>query len=219
MGKTRRTYLVALGLVLLMLVYVTVGFVFPKHPESSSASSSQQPNFLRRNYVTCQTSKGPFTVQLDHDAAPNSVRQFLRLVDSGFFNKIAFFRVNESITQFGVRGRGVEPKVTSEWTRDLNKEPVRELRAPWKRGVFALIGGTHMIIVKRDSTVMGQNNHDTVAGWVDEQGMQTIDSLFAYNDVINNPKGGGPDQRALYAEGWAYLDRDYPKVDYITSCQ
>lgn len=217
MGKTRRTYSVALGLVLLVLAYVAVGAVFPA--SSPQPPPPPQPSLLRRNYVTCQTSKGPFTVQLDYDAAPNSVRQFLHLVDSGFFAKIAFFRVNESITQFGVRGRGTGPRVTSEWTRDLNKEPVRELRTPWKRGVFALIGGTHMIIVKRDSTVMGQNNHDTVAGWVDEQGMQTIDALFAYNDVINNPKGGGPDQRALYAQGWAYLDREYPKVDYITSCQ
>jgi hypothetical protein len=45
-----------------------------------------------------------------------------------------------------------------------------------------------MVIVKRESN--GKNNHDTVAGRIDEQGMQLIDSLYAYNDIINNPKDG-----------------------------
>lgn len=227
----KRVNVVVVGLAAVMLlvaVYILVAMVFVRvqhvdRPQSSSSSTTAIEHhkpalMMRKNYVQCDTSKGPFTVQLDWEASPNSAAQFVKMVDAGYFDRIAFFRVNKDITQFGVRERHTGKKMDLDWERDLNPEQDREKRLPWKRGVLALIGGPQMIIVKRDSKVMGKNNHDTVAGWIDEEGMKTIDKLYAYNDVIDNPKGGGPDQTKVYSEGWTYLNREYPLVDYILGC-
>ena len=44
--------------------------------------------------------------------------------------------------------------------------------------------------------------------------MDVIDSLYkGYGEGA--PKGEGPDQMKLQAEGNPYLERDFPKLDYV----
>ena len=46
------------------------------------------------------------------------------------------------------------------------------------------------------------------------EGMAVVDSLYAgYGD--GPPSGFGPDQMRLMAEGNAYLEREFPKLDFI----
>ena len=48
---------------------------------------------------------------------------------------------------------------------------------------------------------------------------KVFDNLFAYNDIIDNPKGGpGPDQSLIYLQGWSYLQNQFPLVDRVYSC-
>ena len=47
------------------------------------------------------------------------------------------------------------------------------------------------------------------------EGMNVVDSLYsAYGEGA--PDGPGPDQEILRAQGNAYLQRAFPKLDYIT---
>jgi peptidyl-prolyl cis-trans isomerase A (cyclophilin A) len=46
------------------------------------------------------------------------------------------------------------------------------------------------------------------------EGMDVVDSLYAgYGEGA--PNGRGPTQRAIQTRGNAYLDRDFPKLDFI----
>lgn len=168
--------------------------------------------------IECLTSKGTLVITLSPETAPNGVAELTKMVRANFFEDIAFFRVNEDITQFGVRERTFKYKST--WERDLN-HPDKKQRKPWRRGDVAMIGGTQMVIVKKDSRVMGLNDHDTVVGRISENDMKAIiDHLYMYNDIIDHPKRGpGPDQTEVYRKGWSYLNERFPLVDKIIRCK
>jgi len=57
--------------------------------------------------VVLDTSAGPITLELDRAKAPITVDNFLKYVDSGFFNNLVFHRV---ITNFMIQGGGFEDK-------------------------------------------------------------------------------------------------------------
>ena len=140
---------------------------------------------------------------------------------------VAFFRVNEWITQFGQVGKEYKlPKAPGmnydkdDEVRDRNPFQNKASRIPFKRGDMNLLGGTQYTIVRKPNRHMGVEDHDTVVGRISESDMQrVIDKLYAYNDIIDHPKRGpGPDQTMIWQYGWAYLDRDFPLVDRIKGC-
>jgi peptidyl-prolyl cis-trans isomerase A (cyclophilin A) len=46
------------------------------------------------------------------------------------------------------------------------------------------------------------------------EGMEVVDRLYAgYGEGA--PRGRGPDQGRMQAEGNAYLERDFPKLDFV----
>jgi hypothetical protein len=201
-------------------------------PPRAGASSSPQPRppVLASSVILCESTKGPFRIRLaPASESPKSTRFLTHLVQSGFWEVgggVAFFRVNEWITQFGAKGREYKlPRVagmsTDDHTRDANPEPDSAKRPPFKRGDMSLLGGTQFMIVRKPNRHMGVFDRDTVVGRISEPDMQNvIDRLFAYNDIIDHPKRGpGPDQTEIYRRGWAYLDALFPKVDRITSCR
>jgi cyclophilin family peptidyl-prolyl cis-trans isomerase len=175
-------------------------------------------------WITCSTSKGPLNIKLNPNEAPNSVKALLTLVDEQWFsNKIAFFRVNDHAVQFGAVPNDSVKDIISPWDRDPHPEPIKSKRKPgdWIRGDVAMIGGTQMVIVRQNGTQMGMNDLDTVVGRIELEGSmaQVIDRLYAYPDVIHHPTEHGPDQRQIFKDGWSYLDKEFPKVDYIESCK
>ena len=172
----------------------------------------------KSDVISCQTSKGDIDITLDPVSAPNGVIELKRMVQNKFLTDMAFFRVNDDITQFGVREKVFKYK--SNWKRDRHHESLKAKRKPWTRGVMAMIGGTQMVIVKKDSKVMGLNNHDTIVGRLDEKSMMVIDKLYAYNDIIDHPhRGAGPDQTDVYLKGWKYLEEIFPLIDRIITCE
>ncbi len=73
-----------------------------------------------------KTSKGNFTIQLDADAAPNTVNSFVFLAQKGYFNGIAFHRivsnfVIQSGDPTGTGSGGPGYKVTEEPNQVSNK--------------------------------------------------------------------------------------------------
>jgi len=56
--------------------------------------------------VKLHTNKGVITLQLDAEKAPNTVKNFLEYVNSGFYSNTIFHRV---IANFMIQGGGYEP--------------------------------------------------------------------------------------------------------------
>ena len=62
-----------------------------------------------RSQVLVQTSKGDIVIDLYPDQAPETVKNFLRLVDSGFYNDLIFHRV---IPGFMIQAGGYDRQLT-----------------------------------------------------------------------------------------------------------
>lgn len=65
--------------------------------------------------VLMKTSKGDVTLELDADKAPDTVGNFLRYVDEGFYDGTVFHRV---IKNFMIQGGGFTPDMKQKKTRD-----------------------------------------------------------------------------------------------------
>jgi peptidyl-prolyl cis-trans isomerase B (cyclophilin B) len=81
-----------------------------EHPASFNFSKST----LKGNkMVKLHTNKGIITLQLDAEKAPNTVKNFLDYVNSGFYSGTIFHRV---IANFMIQGGGFEPGMTQKKT-------------------------------------------------------------------------------------------------------
>lgn len=186
----------------------------------------------------CVTTRGDFEVQLRPDLAPIGAERIRNMVELGFFDQgIAFFRVNQWITQFGAdqlpgnrndgdpfykvrsnRGNDVHPDLTNVSSSSQSQKVL----TPWTRGTLANIGGgsgTQMVVVITPNARMGSLAHDAPAGFV-TKGMDTVfDRLYQYGDIIDHPKGDpGPTQGGIFKEGLDYVHREFPQTDIIKSC-
>lgn len=178
----------------------------------------------------CETTKGEFEVEFHPKLAPRSVARIKRVIQLQYFDqRIPFFRVNSWITQFGVSWLGRKPDPFAElrrpWTQDVHPygpgnspaDAQERKRHPWKLGTFALIGGNHFLIVRRPNPQMGTNPQDAPCGTVIrglDEVIQKLDN--SYGNAVDNQRG--PDQTLLAQQGNAYIDRLYPKTDYIEKC-
>jgi peptidylprolyl isomerase len=167
------------------------------------------------------TTKGNFTVELRPDLAPKSVARLKALIRAGYFENdaVAFFRVNQWITQFGCDEHDARPQFRALRVFEKNDRDTNPCnRSPWSLGTMALIGGNQMVLVLKPNDSMGTNDKDAPVGYVVD-GMDVLHSLHRYNDPIDNPKGGpGPEQGKLQAPGGAeYLRTQFPELDYIRS--
>ncbi|MGD9592603.1 MAG: peptidylprolyl isomerase [Candidatus Berkiella sp.] len=61
--------------------------------------------------IIFHTNYGPFTLELDKDAAPKTVENFLEYVNQGFYENTIFHRV---IDGFMIQGGGFEPDMVSK---------------------------------------------------------------------------------------------------------
>jgi len=182
------------------------------HP-TAEMLAEHAPDTVR---VRFETSKGPFVVEAYRDWAPNGVDRFYQLAKAGFYDGDRFFRVLTGfMAQFGLHG---DPKVTSVWRdRSFADDPVKHSNA---RGTitFAMRSApnsrtTQLFINYRDNANLDGMGFAPFG--VVTEGMAVVDSLYAeYGEGA--PDGPGPDQERASAQGNAYFQRDFPKLDYIT---
>lgn len=177
-----------------------------------SDSASTAPNVFR---VRFETSKGPFVVEAHRDWAPRGVDRFYQLVQSRYFDNVRFFRVVSSfMAQFGMHG---DPRVNAAWEKmPLQDDSVRESN---RRGslTFAQTSQPNSRRNQLFINIVNNRNLDEMGfapiGRVVD-GLAVIDSLYAdYGEAY--PNGNGPDQTRIRREGNAYLEAEYPKLDFI----
>jgi peptidyl-prolyl cis-trans isomerase A (cyclophilin A) len=160
------------------------------------------------------TSKGPFVIEVHRDWAPRGADRFYNLVKNGFFDNARFFRVIEGfMVQFGING---DPNIAAVWRdADIKDDPVKHSN---ERGTitFATAGPntrtTQVFINFADNAALDGQGFSPFGKVV--SGMEVVDKLYGgYGEGA--PNGNGPDQGRIQSQGNAYLEQDFPKLDFI----
>jgi peptidyl-prolyl cis-trans isomerase A (cyclophilin A) len=160
--------------------------------------------------VKFTTTHGDFIVEVHRDWAPLGADRFYNLVKNRFFTDAAFFRyVPNFIVQFGLPAN---PSIAQAWQNaNIKDEPVKQGN---KKGtlVYAKAGPntrtTQLFINLKDNSPLDADNFSAF-GTVTE-GMEVVQGLYS-------GYGEQPDQGAITAQGKAYLDKNFPKLDSIKS--
>ena|SRR5208283_92658 len=162
------------------------------------------------------TTKGKFTIEVTRSLSPNGADRFYNLVRSGYFKGIAFFRVVPGfMCQFGIHG---DPNVSAKWrAAAIADDPVKGSNT---RGTitFATAGPntrTTQLFINFGNNINLDGMGFSPFGKVTE-GMDVVDKINGeYGD--GPPQGPGPNQGRVQNEGNAYLQKEFPKLDYIKS--
>jgi peptidyl-prolyl cis-trans isomerase A (cyclophilin A) len=196
----------------------------PKTAAASAAKSSYDrallhPALLKDKapetyQVKFETSKGDFTVSVTRAWAPLGADRFYNLAEHHFFDNEGFFRVLKGfVAQFGI---SAYPALNAVWQKATFKDdPVTQSNKKYFV-TFATAGPstrtTQLFINLADNPRldgMGFAPYGQVT-----EGMNVVDTLYAdYGE--GPPTGSGPDQDKIQEQGKAYLDKNFPNLDYI----
>jgi len=165
--------------------------------------------------VKFDTSAGEFVIQVTRDWAPHGADRFYNLVRNGFYDEARFFRaIANFMVQFGING---DPGVSAVWRNAmLPADPVKQsnLRGyiTYAMGASPTTRTTQVFINFRNNTNLDKMGFAPFGQVV--SGMDVVDKI---NTVYGEgaPRGKGPEQGRVQAEGNAYLIKNFPKLDYI----
>ena len=159
-----------------------------------------------------ETSKGRFEIEVHRDWAPLAADRFFNLVKYGFYDSNRFFRVRPGfVAQWGIHG---DPFIQRAW-RDANlkDEPVKQSNL---RGFVSFTNEnspqsryTQVFINLRDNPELDKDNFPAFGQVI--SGMENVDTLYG---GYAGPKE--PDGRRIIREGNEYLQKEYPRLDFIT---
>jgi len=164
--------------------------------------------------VKFESSKGDFTVSVTREWAPLGADRFYNLAKHHFFDNQSFFRVLTGfIAQFGI---SAYPALNPVWEKaTIKDDPVTQSNKKYFL-TFATAGPntrtTQLFINLADNPRLDGMGFAPF-GQVTE-GMNVVDTLYAgYGEGA--PGGSGPDQDEIQKQGKPYLDKNFPKLDYI----
>ena len=165
--------------------------------------------------VELETTKGKVVIEVHRDWAPEGADRFYNMVKVGFFEHVAFFRaIDGFMVQFGMSGT---PEVQKAWNEHpLTDDPVKESNKPGYV-TFAKKGTPNS-----RTTQMFINYGDNAN--LDKMGFAPFGKVIEGMDVVNNlykgygegaPRGKGPNQMLIEKQGNAYLEKEFPELDWI----
>ncbi len=168
--------------------------------------------------VRFTTTKGAIDLLVHRDWAPRGADRLLWLIDNRYYDGARFFRVvPKFVVQFGIPPL---PAVSRAWReRRIADDSVARSNV---RGTlsFATSGPntrtTQLFINLADNARLDARGFAVVAQVV--SGMEVVDSLFSgYGEAA--PRGTGPSQDRITAEGEPYLAQGFPRLDQIRSAR
>jgi len=164
------------------------------------------PDVFRARF---ETSKGDFVVEVTRAWSPVGADRFYNLVSHGYLDGVRFFRVIEGfMAQFGINGDPTLAALLRE--ENIQDDPVVESNTRG-RVTFAKTGApnsrsTQIFINFGDNTNLDGQGFSPFGEVV--EGMEVVDQL-------HSGYGGGLDQGRIQAEGNAYLNAEFPDLDYV----
>jgi len=164
--------------------------------------------------VQFDTTQGKIVLEVDRAWSPNGADRFYNLVEIGFYQDIAFFRVIPNfMAQFGIHGT---PAINRVWQRaTIKDDPVVESN---KRGMLSFAKTnrpnsrtTQIFINFKDNLNLDGMGFSPFARVV--EGMDVVDKIYQVGE--GGPRGPGPSQRKIQSLGNTFLKEKFPKLDYI----
>jgi peptidyl-prolyl cis-trans isomerase A (cyclophilin A) len=160
------------------------------------------------------TSKGSFTITVNRAWAPLGADRFYNLVKNGFYDDARFFRVLDGfMAQVGIHAN---PTIAKAWVgARIQDDPVKQSN---RRGFVSFATGGPNTRTTQFFINFGDNANLDKMGFAPfgevTSGMNVVDRLHSgYGEGA--PSGRGPDQQRIQAEGNAYLNKDFPRLDFI----
>ena len=186
--------------------------------------------------VCCQTTKGPLSIAVHKSWAPIGADNFLSMVSSRFFHsKVGLFRALKGfLVQFGLAG---DPAVQKSFEKLqgggkggnlLDDPPWLPLGPPgrevagisrYQKGYLGYAGagknsrGTQLIMAFDSNKYLGGGSP-----WEVPFGQLVGEASYATLGAIYTKYGEAPSQGKIRNKGVAYLELEFPLIDYITSC-
>jgi len=185
----------------------------PGLPEAASSDKKPAATNMQDYQVLLETTKGNIKLDVHPEWSPKGAERFKELVELGFYDNCAFFRVLDGfMAQVGING---DPELHAKWRdKNITDDPVVESNT---RGTVSFANGgpntrsTQFFINYGDNSRLdyGFSPFAQVT-----EGMDVVDSLYkAYGEGA--PNGPGPDQQRIVFEGNDYLKKEFPMLDYI----
>jgi len=175
-----------------------------KAPAEETAPATFRVNF--------DTSRGPFVVEIIREQAPHGADRFYNLVKAKYFDGSRFYRVVPGfMAQWGA---AADPAVSRKWDIPIPDDPVQGTN---ERGTISFAASsapnsrtTHMFINFGDNARLDAMGFAPLGKVV--SGMETVDQIYSGD-------GENPDQTQIKEEGNAYLEKQFPNLDYIKTAR
>ena len=172
----------------------------------SGDMTKKAPDTFEANF---ETTKGTFVVEVERKLSPRGADRFYNLVRNGFYNGNRFFRVLPNfVVQWGMNG---DPELTRVWyNASIQDDPVQTSNV---KGTitFAKQNAPNTRTTQLFINLADNTNLDGMAfapfGRV-VQGMEIV-------EAINAEYGQTASQQKIGEEGNAYLETNFPNMDYI----
>jgi len=159
-----------------------------------------------------QTTRGDIEFLCPKDWAPIGATRIRELIGIHFFKDVAFFRViNNFVAQFGISG---DPATAAKWNDANIKDDPRVASNLAGTLTYATTGqpnsrSTQLFINLVDNTRLDALGFTPVCRISNTTGLAVAKSLYAGYDEASD------DQDKISALGNSYLEKNFPKLDYI----
>jgi peptidyl-prolyl cis-trans isomerase A (cyclophilin A) len=163
-------------------------------------------------HVVLDTTRGPVQVAVTRAEAPIGADRFYNLVKAQFFDGARFFRVVPGfVVQFGMAG---DPKVNAAWNVPIKDDPVLVSNT---RGTLCF-AAQKIPNTRTTQLFINLGNNQPL----DAQGFAVFGNVTSGMDAVDHIYSGygqKPDQDRIEKEGNAYLQQDFPSLDYIKTAR
>jgi peptidyl-prolyl cis-trans isomerase A (cyclophilin A) len=155
------------------------------------------------------TNKGVFVIEVHRDWAPIGADRFYNLVKNGYYDEVRFFRVvPDFMVQFGING---SPGIQTVWGDAVIKDDPSKQSNVRGNVTFAKTSApnsrsTQVFINFKDNT------------FLDSQGFAPFGRVLTGMDVVSKitaEYGERPNQGLMQQRGNAYLNSEFPKLDFV----
>ena len=201
-GGVKRIVIAALSLVFALTAAAAATDPLLLHPTKLAARAPSHYD------ATFKTTAGTFTIAVTRAWSPHGADRFYNLVKHGFYNGAEFFRVVPGfVVQFGLNG---SPAVNAAWKdARIPDDPVKQSNHPGYVS-FASAGPntrTTQVFINFGDNARLDSMGFSPFGKV-TSGMAAVRKIYA-------GYGESPDQDKITADGNAYLQKTYPKLDRV----
>ena len=175
-------------------------------------TSSIAPDSFFVDFETDISGGANFSVNITRSWAPLGVDHFYELVQSGFYDAAAFFRVvPDFVVQFGIAGT---PAENAKWKTPIRDDPVKVSNMAGTL-VYATAGPntrtTQLFVNYADNSRLDKQGFAPF-GQLDAQGLAVLKK-------VDNPTPGssnGVDQDQYTSKGNDWIRSTYPGINFIT---